>query len=1274
MSAPFVHLHLHSEYSLADSTIRIAELVKRCVALGQPAVALTDIDNLFATVKFYKAAEAAGLKPIIGADIGLADGNEAASRMTLLCRDRSGYLTLSRLLSRAWMEGHRVDGVVVRPQWLREDNGGLFALAGRHSLAGRLATSSRHELAEAWLADWQGSFGDRLHLELTRTGRDGEEAFNTFALHAATKRGIAVIASNDARFLDADGFEAHEARVCISTGRVLDDPKRPKDYSPEQYLKSSQQMAELFADIPDAISNAVALATRCNVELKLGQYALPAFPVPSEHTIESWLRKQSREGLARRLEKAPLAQGKSREVYDARLETELGVILTMGFPGYFLIVADFINWAKRHDIPVGPGRGSGAGSLVAWALGITDLDPLPYDLLFERFLNPERVSMPDFDIDFCMDRRDEVIDYVARKYGRDKVSQIITYGTMAAKAVVRDTGRVLGHPYGFVDSIAKLIPMTLGICLDDALGESEAARKNPTLASTELIERYRSEDDVRDLLDLARSLEDLTRNAGKHAGGVVIAPSPLSDFCPLFAEHDGQGRGKSPVTQFDKDDVEAIGLVKFDFLGLRTLTIIDWAVKAINKRRQASVSLLPLAGRGGALANQGSRDDERLSAMREGRGAERGGPAPEKRRPDEGAPQAPLDITTLPLDDTATYELFTRGDSVAVFQFESRGMRELLKRARPDTFEDIIALAALFRPGPLGSGMDKDWVDRKHGNAAVSYAHPLLEPVLAPTYGVIVYQEQVMQIAQVLAGYSLGGADLLRRAMGKKNATEMAKERAKFEDGCAQRGIATRVASPIFDLMEKFAEYGFNKSHSAAYALVAYQTAWLKVHYPAEFMAAVLSSDMDNTDKVVGFLDEARVMGLTVLPPDVDASAYLFEAIDLPRPDLPTHVTSQASPVRHMSGLAADQSAAVASDSRAAHPCAATTIRYGLGAVKGVGRGACEAIVQARRAGPFVDLLDFCKRVDSGKLNRRALEALAQAGALDRLGKNRASLMLQLPEVLKATDQLARERAAGQCSLFGGGLSGERMPGNAEAATPALHIDLPETDEWPLAQLLNGERDTLGHYLSGHPFDPYREELRGLVGHDLGDLERIWEARPESARGGWRPELDTIVAGQVVAMRKKGDSQMFVQIEDGRGRLECAFFGETYSEFAALIARDRLLVLQGGLREDAFSGGFAFKVQRCWDYAQVCTRFSQRLAIRLDLRVPGSWQRVDALLARQRPGQTPLRLDLLRDGVAGTLDLNGTQSVRVDADLVGTLRAQPGVRAVKLTLGKPWGN
>lgn len=1167
----FAHLHLHSEYSLVDSTIRIADLVGRCVAQGQPAVAVTDQNNLFALVKFYKAAESAGIKPIAGADLLLAEGDEAPTRMTVLCRDRDGYLSLSRLLTRAWMEGHRNDGVVVRPHWLQEANNGLFLLAGRHSEAGRLALAGKHELAEQWLAQWQQATGERLHLELTRTAREHEDAFNAFALHASSRRGVPIIATNDARFLDENGFDAHEARVCIATGRVLDDPKRPKDYSPEQYVKSSEQMSELFADLPDALDNAIALATRCNLELRLGTYYLPAFPVPDDETLDSWMRVQAREGLTKRLEKAPIAQGHTRESYFERLEIELDVIIKMGFPGYFLIVADFINWAKDHGIPVGPGRGSGAGSLVAWALGITDLDPIPYDLLFERFLNPERVSMPDFDIDFCMDRRDEVIDYVAAKYGRDRVSQIITYGTMAAKAVVRDTGRVLGHPYGFVDGIAKLIPLTLGVSLDDALGESDAARKNPELASAELMQRNAAEDDVRDLLSLARDLEDLTRNAGKHAGGVVIAPSPLSDFCPLFAEHDEGGRGRNPVTQFDKDDVETIGLVKFDFLGLRTLTIIDWAVKAINLRREV-------------------------------------------------AGEAPLDITALALEDKPTYELFARGDTVAVFQFESRGMRELLKRAKPDTFEDIIALAALFRPGPLGSGMDRDWVDRKHGNAEVSYPHPLLESVLAPTYGVIVYQEQVMQIAQVLAGYSLGGADLLRRAMGKKKPEEMAKERVKFETGAAANKVDARVASSIFDLMEKFAEYGFNKSHSAAYALVAYQTAWLKVHYPAEFMAAVLSSDMDNTDKVVGFLDEARTLSLQVLPPDVNASVYMFEAID-PK-----------------------------------------TIRYGLGAVKGVGRGVCEAIAEEReRNGVFVDLLDFCKRVEGSKLNRRALEALVNAGALDGLGRNRASLMLQLPEVLKATDQLAREREAGQVSLFGA------MP-----EAPALHLSLPESEEWSLLQKLQGERETLGHYLSGHPLDPYREELRGLVGHDLSDLDRMWSERPDEERKGWRPEMAVVIAGQVIGMRKRGDSQAFVQLEDGRGRIECAFFAEAYYNFAQLLTRDRILVIEGGLREDEFSGGFSLRAKRCWDFSQVCSQYAQRLSVKLDLRQKDALAHFERALHPYLPGATPMLLEAITSTAVGRLSINGGKGVRADAALPGVLRSIPGVRTVRLALAKPW--
>ncbi|WP_225764285.1 DNA polymerase III subunit alpha [Stenotrophomonas sp. Marseille-Q4652] len=1188
----FVHLHVHTEFSLADSTIRVpakpdqadpkkakqANLLSRSVELGLPALAVTDLNNLFALVKFYKAAEGVGIKPIAGADVVISDGEQDPWRMTLLCRDREGYLSLSRLLTRAWMEGHRPEGgVAVHPQWLKDSCHNLFALAGRDSLAGRLARDGRHDLAEQQLADWQRVFGDGLHLELTRTGREGEEAFNQFALMAAGQRGLPVVASNDVRFLSPDDYEAHEARVCISTGRVLDDPKRPREYSREQYLKSGEQMCELFADIPDAIDNTLELAQRCNIEMRLGTYFLPNYPVPDDETLDTWIQKQSREGLEERLAKNPLAPGKTREDYFERLEFELDTIIKMGFPGYFLIVADFIQWGKNQGIPIGPGRGSGAGSLVAWALKITDLDPLPYNLLFERFLNPERVSMPDFDIDFCMDRRDEVIDYVARKYGRERVSQIITYGTMAAKAVVRDAGRVLGFPYGLVDGVSKLIPNILGIHLKDALGKGKEGLDSE-MASPELIARYQSEDDVRDLIDLALQLEDLTRNAGKHAGGVVIGPEPLSEFCPLYAEHDEGGRGKNPVTQFDKNDVEEVGLVKFDFLGLRTLTIIDWAVKAINKRHARA-----------------------------------------------GIP--PVDIAAIPLDDAATYkDIFANGNTGAVFQFESSGMRRLLKDARPDRFEDLIALVSLYRPGPMD--LIPSFNARKHGQEEIVYPDPRTEAILKDTYGIMVYQEQVMQMAQIVGGYSLGGADLLRRAMGKKVPAEMAKHREIFREGAAKGGVDGPKADEIFDLMEKFAGYGFNKSHAAAYALVSYQTAWLKRHYPAEFMAATLSSDMDNTDKVVGFLDEVRNLGLKVLPPRVNDSAYMFEAAT---PD---------------------------------------TIQYGLGAIKGVGQGACEAVVEERlRNGPYTDLMDFCTRIESAKLNRRTLEAMINCGALDGLGKNRASLMLQLPEVLKATEQMAREKAAGQNSLFGA----------PDAASARMQLDLPESREWPLGQLLGGERETLGFYLSGHPFDPYRADVRDLVGTDLGSLDKlVTPAQParEGEKRAWRQEAQVILAGQVVGVRRKGDSQVFVQLEDGRGRVECSAFSDAMAEFGHLLTRDRILIVKGGLREDEFNGGYALRIRQCWDYEQVCADYALRLSLRVDLRQRSAWPRIEAILAAHRPGRTPVRLDVLLGStqgcVAGMLDLGGSNGVRVTPQLLEELRADPAVRMLKAKHGAPW--
>jgi DNA polymerase-3 subunit alpha len=1166
MPPRYVHLNVHSEYALTDSTIRLPELARRCAELGQPAVALTDPTNFFGLVKFFKEAEGRGLKPIAGAQLTLDDGEQVQGRVTAWCLDRRGYLSLSRLITRAYADGQRAGVPGVHPDWLFEEHEGLVLALGADSPLGLALGGGRDDHAAALLDRYARCFDDRLYLELTRTGRPGEEAFHRAALGMAAARGLPAIATNAVRFLDREEFDAHEARVCIATGRVLDDPKRPREHSAEQYLKSTEEMEALFHDLPEALANTVDLAARCNFELQLGTYHLPAFPVPAGETLDSWIRSEAGRGLAARLASHEPAPGLTADDYRERLTREVDVIVRMGFPGYFLIVADFINWGKQNGIPVGPGRGSGAGSLVAWALGITDIDPLRYGLLFERFLNPERVSMPDFDIDFCMDRRDEVIEYVSRKYGSDRVSQIITYGTMAAKAVVRDCGRVLGHPYGFVDGVAKLIPNVLGIGLGDALGETGKGQADDGVRSAELIDRYQREDEVRDLIDLARRLEDLTRNAGKHAGGVVIAPSPLTDFCPLFSEPGG----RNAVTQFDKDDVEAIGLVKFDFLGLRTLTIIDWAVKAIDRRRAA-----------------------------------KGEPA--------------LDITRIPLDDRLVFDLFSRAQTVAVFQFESSGMRNLLREARPDRFEDLIALVSLFRPGPMD--LIPSFTARKHGREAVEYPDPRVQPVLEETYGIMVYQEQVMQLAQVLGGYSLGGADLLRRAMGKKKPDEMAKHRAMFREGAARNGIDAARADAVFDLMEKFAGYGFNKSHAAAYALVSYQTAWLKTHHPAEFMAAVLSSDMDHTDKVVTFLDECRALGLTVLPPKVDESATMFEAVD------------------------------------------ARTIRYGLGAIKGVGAGLCEAIVQAREAkrpgapdGRFRDLLDFCERVDPTKLNRRAVEAMINAGALDGLAPNRASLLLQLPEAMKASEQAAHAAAAGQVSLFGG-----------IAEAPMARIDLPACEEWPLEQRLAGERETLGHYLSGHPIDPWREELAGLVNLHLGEVEAAWAQRKDR-----RGEATMVLAGLVGAVRKRGDAMAFASIDDGHGRIELAFFREACADFGHLLSRDRILVVEGQVGADRISGELSMRVRQAWDFKTLLDTHARGLELRVDAREPGRWEAVEALLAEYRPGPTPLRLELRRPGGSGGLELGGRLGLRIAAELLSRLRRLPGVASVRLALHRPW--
>lgn len=1076
----FVHLRLHSEYSLVDGIVRVKPLANAVAESGMPAVALTDQSNLFAMVKFYRAMTAAGVKPIIGADLWLQGENETAelSRLLLLCQSRQGYLNLSRLISRSYVDG-QVQGVpAVKREWIAQASEGLIALSATiEGEIGRALLAAKHDLAERLLADWKAVFPGRFYLELQRTGRSQEEDYLHAAVALAAKTATPVVATNDVRFIDAAEFEAHEARVCIHEGRTLADPRRKRQYSQAQYLRSPLEMAELFSDIPEAIANTIEIARRCSFELKLGQTALPDFPVPQGMDVNSFLAQEAQAGLEARLKRVRELgqQAQDEQVYRDRLQLELDVIVAMGFPGYFLIVADFIRWSKSEGIPVGPGRGSGAGSLVAWALGITDLDPIHYELLFERFLNPERVSLPDFDIDFCIEGRDRVIDYVAKRYGQDQVSQIITYGSMAARAVVRDVGRVLGHPYGFVDQVAKLIPFELGMTLEKALAQEELLKQ-----------RYEEEEEVTALLDLAMSLEGLARNAGKHAGGVVIAPSALTNFTPLYCEPGG----RNAVTQFDKDDVEAIGLVKFDFLGLRTLTIIDRALRAANETRLA-----------------------------------------------QGEPEIALD--SIPMDDTKTFDLLKACATTAVFQLESRGMKELIKRLQPDCFDDVVALVALFRPGPLQSGMVDDFIDRKHGRQKADYMHPSLEPVLRSTYGVILYQEQVMQAAQVLAGYTLGGADLLRRAMGKKKPEEMAKQRSFFVDGAAQRGCDRGLATRIFDLIEKFAGYGFNKSHSVAYALIAYQTAYLKAHYPAQFMAAVLSSDMDNTDKVKTLIDECRDMGIKLLPPNVNQCRYEFRAAD------------------------------------------DDTILYGLGAIKGVGEGAVQDIVGERRQGSYDSFYDLLCRIDSRKLNKRVHESLVRSGALDCFGLTRASLMVSLPNLLAAAEKHSNDCANGMGDLFGSMLD-RSAPGVSESAAVVM------LEEWSEPERLRGERDTLGLYLTGHPVSSFREELQRFTSASIGELK---------VNG----EQGVVIAGLISDMRtmnsRRGDRIAFVTLDDNTGRIEVAVFADAFRSYRDLLSKDRIVVVEGMISTDEYTGGYKMSADRIWSIEQARESFAKAITV-----------------------------------------------------------------------------
>ncbi|MGD2129610.1 MAG: DNA polymerase III subunit alpha [Lysobacterales bacterium] len=1141
MPMPFVHLHLHTEYSLVDGTVRIKPLIDRVARLGMPAVAITDQNNLFAMVKFYRAAEAAGIKPIVGSDVLLRSPEDPdhVSRLVLLCQNRAGYLNLCDLLSRGYLEGQHHGIPYVRNDWVADCADGLIALsAGREGDIGQAILANHPNRARQLAAHWAGVFPDRFYLEIQRTGRDQEPAYEAAALDIAAEAGLPVVASNDVRFLKKEDFKAHEARVCIHDGRLLSDRRREQRFSEEQYLKSQEEMEALFSDLPEALENSVHLAMRCNLEMSFGTYYLPAFPTPEGMGVEDYLREVAEQGLNERLAAHPGGPQHPREEYAARLDLELGVINEMGFPGYFLIVSDFIRWAKNNDIPVGPGRGSGAGSLVAYALGITDLDPLVHDLLFERFLNPERISMPDFDVDFCMERRDEVIDYVARTYGRDQVSQIITYGSMAAKAVVRDCGRVLGHGYGFVDSIAKLIPMSLGITLERALKEEP-----------QLKQRYDEEEDTRAILDLAMSLEGLRRNAGKHAGGVVIAPSKLTDFTPLFCE----AGGGSIVTQFDKDDVETIGLVKFDFLGLRTLTIIDWALKSINAKR-----------------------------------AEAG--------------EDPIELDRLPMDDPAAFKLLQSCRTTAVFQLESRGMKDLIRKLVPDSFDEIVALVALFRPGPLESGMVGDYIDRKHGRAVVRYPHPALEHILKPTYGVILYQEQVMQIAQELAGYTLGAADILRRAMGKKKPAEMAKQRIIFVEGAMDRGVEEDLANHIFDQMETFAGYGFNKSHSAAYALIAYQTAWLKAHYQAAFMAAVLSSDMDNTDKVDEFIHECRQLGLTIQPPDINRSHHAFTVVD-------------------------DE-----------------TILYGLGALKGVGHAAIDLIEAERAAnGPFTDLSDFCNRADHHKVNRRAMDVLIRSGAMDQLDPdgNRARMVHELPEALQAAEQYQRDRESGQVDLFGN---------LGEAVAPHI-TDHEATRPWTRLQELQAERESLGLYLTGHPVQLQVQDIERFATCLLGNVD----ARIPAEQKGNRRGTPMLLAGLVQAIRRRGNRGGFIAIEDQTGRMEVSLFDETWALYSSLLNKDEIIVVEGTVSTDDYSGGFRMNAQRIMTLAEAKSCYAK--GIQISLRGPGKdiCKALESTFAPYQDGSTRVWIDYSNARARARLELGEEWKLKACEELVAAL-------------------
>jgi len=1157
MSQPtFVHLRLHSEYSISDGMVRVDEAVAAARNDAMPALALTDLNNFFGLVKFYKAARGAGIKPITGCDVYITNDvdRDRPFRLLLLCQSEAGYLLMCRLLTRAYLENQHRGRAELRREWFHTGTEGLIALSGAHlGDVGNALLAGNALQARQYAQEWAGLFNNRYYLEVQRAGYADEEHYIHAAIRLAAEIGLPVVATHPVQFLTAEDFKAHEARVCIAEGYVLNDKRRVRVYTAQQYFKSQAEMSELFADLPEALQNSVEIAKRCNLTLTLGKPRLPDFPTPQGQGLDDYLRDQALAGLQRRMK--TLYSGEAERAakmpaYQQRLAFETETVIKMGFPGYFLIVADFIRWAKENGVPVGPGRGSGAGSLVAYSLGITDLDPLRYGLLFERFLNPERVSMPDFDVDFCQDGRERVIEYVKSKYGAQCVSQIATFGTMASKAVIRDVGRVMDFPYGLCDRLSKAIPLE---------GVKPVSLKKARVMEPEISAIADNEEGVPELLELAERLEDLARNVGMHAGGVLIAPGQLTDFCPLYCADSSA----SVVSQFDKDDVEDIGLVKFDFLGLRTLTILDWAMRHVAH----------LAGG-----------------------------------------TASFSLETMPLEDAATYELLKNANTTAVFQLESRGMKDMLKQAKPDRFEDIIALVALYRPGPMD--LIPDFVRRKHGEK-FDYPHPDVEPVLSETYGIMVYQEQVMQIAQVVGGYSLGGADLLRRAMGKKKAEEMAQHREIFIEGALKNGTTKALAGNLFDLMEKFAGYGFNKSHAAAYALVAYQTAYLKAHHPAAFMAATLSGDMDNTDKVhIFYLDalqqfvshpvSGEKLKIQVLPPDVNSSGYAFSPVD------------------------------------------ETTIAYGLGAIKGTGATAISNIVKARESGPFKDLFDFCRRVDKRIVNRRTVEALIRAGTFDSINDHRASLMSSVDAALASADQQAR--AANQNSLFG--------HEEADSVLQEKHADVPR---WCLREQLVHEKSSLGFYLGGHPFQEYADELAHFIKVKLSELTPQFVAQTNgqangsgySQRRGVQVVLAGIVAGLRIQQTRRG-RMAIIMLDDGGAQVELTVFNELFEVSRPWIREDELLVVRGKAALDEYSGNVRVSAEELFDFASARSNFARQLALRCNGNA--SVAQLKELFTPYRDGKCPVQIHYRNGFASCQLRLGDAWQVTLHDDLLRDLR------------------